>query len=474
MMALALALGISFSAYSEAVALSEVVGSNLIVGDIVTFGTFEQDRNTDNGTEPLEWRVLAIENGNALLLSQYVIDNLQYNEAKGDITWEDSTIRQWLNSEFYSDAFSSKEKKVIITTVLDNSQEAGNPKWIEILGGNNTKDKVFLLSYREVATYFENNKSAVSTATKYAAKRGADEWFTDACTWWLRSPGRVQYDGCYVTTKGKPDTSSARDKRGIRPAIWVDLASAAASPIPKPTPTPNPTPKPTPKPTPVPTPKVYSSAALQEVHGFEYARGSKGDAVKYIQQMLIDQSFLPAGQADGSYGPKTEAAVASFQESCGLSPTGIADLSTQFRLSESETGFMQVEGQSYEFAGLQRYGVYKFSGGLYIGLLRSDQSYQEGTLIYDDGTTYAGQFKNNLRNGKGEAWYPNGDYYSGSWQNDLMSGKGIYHFGSVDSIEQYDGEWVDGQMSGKGVYTMPDGSTIKGKWEHNQQIGWWK
>ena len=473
-MMLSLALSALLSSYAEAPALSDVIGDDLAIGDVVAFGVFEQDRNTDNGPEPIQWRVLTIDHGSVLLLSEYVIDNLQYNEAKGDITWEDSTIRQWLNDTFYSDAFSPKEKKVIKTTKLDNSQDAGNPKWNKILGGNDTEDKVFLLSYSEVLAYFEDYKSAVSTATSYAHKRGADEWFTDACTWWLRSPGRVQYDGCFVTTKGKPDTSSARDKRGIRPAIWVELASIAATPTPKPTPKPTPTPKVTPTPTPKPTPKVYNSAMLQGVHGFEYARGSKGDAVKFIQQMLIDQSFLPAGQADGSYGPKTEAAIARFQESNGLNPTGIANLSTQYRLVELETGFAKVDGANYEFAGLQRYGVYKFSGGIYIGVLRSDQSYQEGTQIYDDGTTYAGQFKNNQRSGKGEAWYPNGDYYSGNWSGDLMNGKGIYHFGSVDSIEQYDGEWVDGKMSGKGVYTMPDGSTIKGKWENNQQIGWWK
>lgn len=214
--------------------------------------------------------------------------------------------------------------------------------------------------------------------------------------------------------------------------------------------------------------------ALTGMHGFEYTQGSRGDATRYIQQMLIDQGYLAAGQADGVYGPKTETAVKAFQEANGLDVSGIVDLPTQFKLAELESGFTQVEGQSYEYAGLNRYGVYRFDGGVYIGLVKSDRSYQEGTLYYEDGTTYAGPFKNNQRSGKGEAWYPNGDYYVGNWQNDKMNGKGIYHFGSVNSTEQYDGEWVDGQMSGKGVYTMADGTTIKGKWENNQQVGWWK
>ena len=164
----------------------------------------------------------------------------------------------------------------------------------------------------------------------------------------------------------------------------------------------------------------------------------------------------------------------NFQESNDLPVTGVVDLVTQFKLAELESGFETIEGQDYEYAGLQRYGVYKFDDGVFIGIVRSDRSYQEGTLYYEDGSSYAGPFKNNQRNGKGEAWFPNGDYYVGNWKDDKMNGKGIYHFGSPDSTEQYDGEWVDGKMSGKGTYTFADGTTVKAIWEDNQQIGWWK
>ena len=206
-------------------ALSEDGSARIAVGDIVSFGVFEQDRKTDNGPEPIEWQVLSVTNGRALLLSLHALDNLSYNDTKGDITWADSTIRQWLNGEFYDTAFSSSEKSSILVLEQYNDQEEGNPKWAEILGGANTSDSVFLLSYREVNLYFEYNRAAECTPTTYAKKRGAKELFTGACTWWLRSPGRVQYDGCFISTKGKPDTSNAKDKRGIRPAIWVNLAA---------------------------------------------------------------------------------------------------------------------------------------------------------------------------------------------------------------------------------------------------------
>ena len=439
--------------------------STLAIGDYVNFGVFEQDQNTENGPEPIEWKVVSIVKGNAVLLSQYILEYMPYNEAGGDVTWENSTIRHWLNDDFYSDAFTSIEKEIIATCKLVNDKQSGNPTWPNVSGGEKTSDNVFFLSYRQAEKYLDDSGVAIGYPTKYAVQRGAEDWLTSASTWWLRSPGSTQDEGCLISAKGSIICSNAAEKQGIRPAICVSLAEASAANI---------VPEISMRPTQAPAPRVYSASSLQGVHGFEYVRGSKGDAVKYIQQMLIDQSFLPAGQADGSFGAKTEAAIIDFQNKNGLNPTGIADISTQYMLAEQENGFEEIEGREYEYAGLNRFGVYRFDGGIFIGLLRNDKSYQEGTQIFDNGIIYIGSFKNNQRNGKGEAWYPNGDYYTGDWQNDLMNGKGVYHFGSEDSIEKYDGDWVDGKMSGKGTYTLNDGSTIKARWENNQQIGWWK
>ena len=460
-----LALSVDSSGLSNLAMAANAEGSTLTIGDNVNFGVFEQDQNTENGPEPIEWQVVSIVKGNAVLLSQYVLEYMPYNEAGGDVTWENSTIRRWLNDEFYSDAFTSIEKEIIGTCKLVNDTKSGNPAWQNVSGGGKTSDNVFFLSYRQAETYLDDAGMAIGYPTKYAVQRGAEDWLTSASTWWLRSPGSSQDEGCLISAKGLISSSNTAEKQGIRPAICVSLTKASAANI---------VPEISQGPTPAPAPKVYNASLLQGIHGFEYARGSKGDAVKYIQQMLIDQSFLPTGQADGSFGAKTEAAIIEFQNKNGLNPTGIADISTQYMLAEQETGFEQIEGREYEYAGLTRFGVYRFDGGIFIGMLRNDQSYQEGTQIFDGGIIYIGSFKNNQRNGKGEAWYPNGDYYTGNWQNDLMNGKGVYHFGSEDSIEQYDGEWVDGTMSGKGTYTLADGSTIKARWENNQQIGWWK
>lgn len=53
-------------------------------------------------------------------------------------------------------------------------------------------------------------------------------------------------------------------------------------------------------------------------------RGSRGDAVRSLQRALIDRGFLLAAAPDGSFGPKTEAAVRNFQSRNRLQPDGIA------------------------------------------------------------------------------------------------------------------------------------------------------
>ena len=69
---LIIAILILFMLY--AVAAAEELTRNttdISVGDIITFGHYEQDNNLDNGAEPIEWIVLDVQDGKALLLSKY-------------------------------------------------------------------------------------------------------------------------------------------------------------------------------------------------------------------------------------------------------------------------------------------------------------------------------------------------------------------------------------------------------------------
>ena len=145
-------------------------------------------------------------NGKALLLSKYILAEYHYyNDEKVDITWENCTLRKWLNSEYINTIFSKKEQGAILTTnVINNDNEKYGTK-----GGNNTKDKLFLLSIDEAYKYFSNSSQRSSTYN-----------------WLLRSPGKSQNVAAYVYEDGDitEDIDNAyysTDVQGVRPALWV-------------------------------------------------------------------------------------------------------------------------------------------------------------------------------------------------------------------------------------------------------------
>ena len=203
------------------------------VGSYVTFGLYPQ---TYAGTDKtaIEWLVLDVQSNKALLISKYGLDAKPYNTEFTSVTWETCTLRKWLNSDFYNKAFSKTEQKAILTTKVDNSR---SQRYIgyKTSGGENTYDKIFLLSYAEANKYFgivnKNTKSRVQP-TAYAIAQGAyasnsnkTSDGAEAGWWWLRSPG---YDSCRaarVYSGGLLQSSDVNRINGVvRPALWVDLS----------------------------------------------------------------------------------------------------------------------------------------------------------------------------------------------------------------------------------------------------------
>ena len=84
------------------------------IGSFVTFGRYEQDGNPDNGTEKIEWIVLDVQDGKCLLLSRYCLDSKPYHSKGKTITWKDSALRKWLNSDFLDSAFLPAEQEVFL------------------------------------------------------------------------------------------------------------------------------------------------------------------------------------------------------------------------------------------------------------------------------------------------------------------------------------------------------------------------
>ncbi|MBQ6877348.1 MAG: PASTA domain-containing protein [Oscillospiraceae bacterium] len=203
------------------------VENEIKAGSVIKFGSYEQDNNFGNGNEPIEWQVLEVKDGKALVISKYGLDCKPYNTLKTDITWETCSLRKWLNSDFINEAFGAKEQQNIAVTKLSNQD---NPK-TGTKGGKDTEDKVFLLDFVELRTYFDSDNAKQCKATKYAIEKGATKDFQDNCYWWLRSPGVNKNTAIFVDMSGSTNNGVGTYNQyaycTVRPAMWIDLEKAA-------------------------------------------------------------------------------------------------------------------------------------------------------------------------------------------------------------------------------------------------------
>ena len=198
------------------------------VGNYVTFGTYPQTKAGDDQT-PIEWLILKREGDKALIISRFALDSQQYHNEYTDVTWENCTLRKWLNEDFMNKAFTAAEQEAIQMTPVDNSRDQGYIS-NDTLGGNDTWDKVFLLSHTEAWEYFSTAQERACAPTDYAVKQGA--WTSDrdkadkrrAGSWWLRSPGKKQDEVTLVESNGERE-NFYDDGEGlcVRPALWVDI-----------------------------------------------------------------------------------------------------------------------------------------------------------------------------------------------------------------------------------------------------------
>ena len=200
---------------------------NAKVGDIVYFGTYEQDNDTSNGKENIEWLVLAKKDNKILVISDKALDCQPYNTSDDYVTWEKCTLREWLNNDFINAAFSDDEKAMIPTVTVSadsNLKYNTNP-------GNTTKDKVFLLSIVEAEKYFTSDEARMCIPTEYVISNvsTSDEYTKDGkatCWWRLRSPGALQYYAAKVDFDGDVDEFGIDvdyDIGGARPALWITI-----------------------------------------------------------------------------------------------------------------------------------------------------------------------------------------------------------------------------------------------------------
>ena len=197
--------------------------------------SFQDDNGYTTGTtywfkyEPLEWRVLDPSTG--FVMCETIIDSQPYNNYILDADskywgnssqtyyasdYANSSIREWLNDDFYNTAFSDEQKLNIKITTLNNDgyRTLTGATGYEDYDSASTNDKIFLLSYDEVLNSSYGFSTGSDSARRpkgsdYAKCQGLHENNSSSssyygCSGWrLRSPGSSSYIVCGVYYGGE-------------------------------------------------------------------------------------------------------------------------------------------------------------------------------------------------------------------------------------------------------------------------------
>ncbi|MCM1244859.1 MAG: DUF6273 domain-containing protein [Roseburia sp.] len=207
--------------------------------DCVWFGNYPQSDATGATKEPIKWRVLSVNGDDAFLLADQNLDVQRYNDTYTSITWETCTMRSWLNSSFLNKAFTASEQAAIKNTTVVNEDNSS----YGTEGGNNTTDKVYLLSLSEVlnpsygftsTTGSTDTRKAVNTAYVAAGGEINSSYMSSAGStdyWWLRSPGHYSDNASHVDSDGdviENGNSVDYDHVAARPALHLNLSSTSS------------------------------------------------------------------------------------------------------------------------------------------------------------------------------------------------------------------------------------------------------
>lgn len=286
------------------------------VGDIIEFGSYEQDNNTTDGAEAIEWQVLATTEDSALLMSRYVLDCVPYYTERSAVTWETSNLRKWMNETFYQTAFTDEQKQEIMTAQLNNEP---NPYYPAVNSGNSTTDKLFTLSYQE-ANRLLDSSNLNTAATEYARAQGAkfrNDNPEKKVYWWLRTPGKEPYYAVVTSVNRNcldevgnavgPKLGNADNNTGVRVFMWIRhgkgsittvsmqsvLSSLKAQPVVTATPVPTATPTPEPTATPTATPNQpigIGTVKIQDVANANVREKSNEDSTR-VGRAMAGQTY---------------------------------------------------------------------------------------------------------------------------------------------------------------------------------------
>lgn len=201
-----------------------VAVANAKPGDTVKFGKYIYS-GVRTTYEDLTWLVLEEKNGRLLLLCEQLIYPVPFSTDSSEDSWRSSNIREWLNNDFYNEAFGQKEIEAIVGTTVTTAKNST----YGTSGGIDTIDQVFLLSIEEAEKYFGTNADRRAKTTDraqiYSAYTGTSGATKGYGRWWLRSMGQNGSSAAYVNDSGNIDYKGSNTTGNgicVRPAIWIN------------------------------------------------------------------------------------------------------------------------------------------------------------------------------------------------------------------------------------------------------------
>ena len=200
--------------------------ADLQVGDVFRYGSYAAEKDPTGQKEEIRWKVLEKKDDEIFVISVCVLDAKHYNDSGSYKPWSSCTLRTWLNDNFFNAAFSSDEQsRILAKTVWAQSTNGSNQS-----AGEDTKDKIFILSQNQVHTYFRTKEAQIAYPTE-SVKRTGVAFINEelgSCWWWVRNPGVKEDRALCVNSGGGVGDALVvpqyADKMGtVRPAMWLKV-----------------------------------------------------------------------------------------------------------------------------------------------------------------------------------------------------------------------------------------------------------
>lgn len=231
---------INFGKYYQSLYEPQNEPDNPVNGQVYTDTDGTQYLCKTSGTkyykyQNIKWRVLSVGENEAFVIADQILDMRVFNEPvdedEDDTSWEECTLRTWLNDTFYIAAFTEAEQGAILETTVENTENFEQ----ETTSGNNTTDKIYLLSMDEAVniSYGFNGSmwddGLFRENTAYSMSLWKHDWENSGSSpWFLRTSGSYENDVAYIYYDNIASGSGGRASGyvyGICPVLNIDLSN---------------------------------------------------------------------------------------------------------------------------------------------------------------------------------------------------------------------------------------------------------